>query len=98
MRITARPVLRRHRGRPSSPFADSTRIYIWSRFAAFSAARSSWVNDAREVDRVLACTPYVQLAGRHEREVALTFDDGPGPYRRAILSVLTRMHAPATFS
>jgi len=62
-----------------------------------SAARSSRVSDAREVDRVLAYTPYVQLAGRRGREVALTFDDGPGPYTRAILGVLTRMHAPATF-
>jgi hypothetical protein len=29
--------------------------------------------------------------------VALTFDDGPGPYTPKILAVLRRMHAPATF-
>src|SRR3954454_8463653 len=30
-------------------------------------------------DRV-AQLPYVAVAGRHGREIALTFDDGPGPY------------------
>jgi peptidoglycan/xylan/chitin deacetylase (PgdA/CDA1 family) len=29
--------------------------------------------------------------------VALTFDDGPGPYTRAVLAVLRRAGAPATF-
>ena len=60
-------------------------------------ARSGNAGEAREVDRVLAYTSYVGLAGRRRREVALTFDDGPGPYTHEILSVLTRMHAPATF-
>jgi len=58
---------------------------------------SASAREAREVDRVLAHTSYVQLAGRRRREVALTFDDGPGPYTREILRVLTSMHAPATF-
>lgn len=48
-------------------------------------------------DGVLAHTSYVALAGRRRREVALTFDDGPGPYTRQVLAVLTRMHAKATF-
>ena len=49
------------------------------------------------VDRVLAYTSYVQLAGRRRREVALTFDDGPSQYTLKILRVLRRVHAPATF-
>ena len=32
------------------------------------------------IDRTLAYTPYVRLAGAQHRELALTFDDGPGPY------------------
>jgi peptidoglycan/xylan/chitin deacetylase (PgdA/CDA1 family) len=40
---------------------------------------------------------YVALAGRRRREVALTFDDGPGPYTARILRILRRMHVPATF-
>jgi peptidoglycan/xylan/chitin deacetylase (PgdA/CDA1 family) len=49
------------------------------------------------VDRVLGYTSYIRLGGTRRREVALTFDDGPGPYTRAILRVLRRFHAPATF-
>lgn len=49
------------------------------------------------VDRVLGYTSYVRLAGNRRREVALTFDDGPGPYTPRILTVLERMDAPATF-
>ncbi|HEV3129243.1 MAG TPA: polysaccharide deacetylase family protein [Solirubrobacteraceae bacterium] len=49
------------------------------------------------IDRTLAYTPLVQIAGSQHREVALTFDDGPGPYTPQVLSVLQRDNAPATF-
>ena len=49
------------------------------------------------IDRTLSYTPYVRVAGSQHREVALTFDDGPGPYTPQILSVLERDNAPATF-
>jgi peptidoglycan/xylan/chitin deacetylase (PgdA/CDA1 family) len=49
------------------------------------------------VDRLLAHTSYVELAGRRRREVALTFDDGPGASTPAILAILKRTHTPATF-
>ncbi len=49
------------------------------------------------ITRTLAYTPYVRRAGTQHREIALTFDDGPGPYTPQILSVLERLHAPATF-
>jgi peptidoglycan/xylan/chitin deacetylase (PgdA/CDA1 family) len=32
-----------------------------------------------------------------ERVIALTFDDGPGPYTAQVLSVLEQYHVPATF-
>ena len=51
----------------------------------------------RSVDRVLAYTSYVRLGVGRRRVVALTFDDGPGPYTSAILRVLERTHTPATF-
>jgi peptidoglycan/xylan/chitin deacetylase (PgdA/CDA1 family) len=55
-------------------------------------------NDQRAaVASVLAYTPFVKTAGTHARDIALTFDDGPGPYTPAVLSVLERMHVPATF-
>jgi peptidoglycan-N-acetylglucosamine deacetylase len=49
------------------------------------------------VERVLSYTSYVKLGTARKREVALTFDDGPGPYTTQILRVLERARAPATF-
>jgi peptidoglycan/xylan/chitin deacetylase (PgdA/CDA1 family) len=49
------------------------------------------------VNHTLAYTPYVRVAGAQHRELALTFDDGPGPYTPAVLAVLRRMAVPATF-
>jgi peptidoglycan/xylan/chitin deacetylase (PgdA/CDA1 family) len=49
------------------------------------------------VNRVLTYTPYISVGRPRRREVALTFDDGPGPYTLRILAVLRRDHAPATF-
>ena len=49
------------------------------------------------ITRTMAYTPFVRIAGAEKREIALTFDDGPGPYTPAILAALERAHAPATF-
>jgi peptidoglycan/xylan/chitin deacetylase (PgdA/CDA1 family) len=51
----------------------------------------------RAVDAVLRYTPFATRGGGHRREVALTFDDGPGPLTGAVLNVLRRRRAPATF-
>jgi peptidoglycan/xylan/chitin deacetylase (PgdA/CDA1 family) len=53
--------------------------------------------DRRAIDAVLAYTSYISAGSPRKREVALTFDDGPGPYTPAILRILRRHHAPATF-
>ncbi len=62
---------------------------------SFAAAEKSAENAA--IDRTLSYTPYVRVAGSQHREIALTFDDGPGPYTPEVLSVLEREHVPATF-
>ncbi len=49
------------------------------------------------IDRTMAYTPYVRIAGAQHREIALTFDDGPGPYTPQILSILEHRHVAATF-
>ncbi len=49
-----------------------------------------------KLDR-LATLPYVSVAGRRKREVALTFDDGPGPQTAEVVRTLRRLRAPATF-
>ena len=58
--------------------------------------------DAREregkaIDATLAYTPFVRSGGDRGHDVALTFDDGPGPYTPEVLNVLEREHVPATF-
>jgi peptidoglycan/xylan/chitin deacetylase (PgdA/CDA1 family) len=49
------------------------------------------------ITHTLSYTPFVRAAGNQHKEVALTFDDGPGPYTPDILRILVREHVPATF-
>ena len=58
---------------------------------------SSSVRELRAEQRVLSYTSYVRLGTPHRREIALTFDDGPGPFTARILGVLRRFRATATF-
>jgi peptidoglycan/xylan/chitin deacetylase (PgdA/CDA1 family) len=51
----------------------------------------------RAISRVMGYAPFVSSGGRRGRLVALTFDDGPGPYTARIVRVLRRLHVPATF-
>jgi peptidoglycan-N-acetylglucosamine deacetylase len=76
------------RVRPSDPV-------VTRRHARHRARPAS--SDSRAIDSVLRYTPFVAGGTRRHRVIALTFDDGPGPYTSKIVSVLARMHAPATF-
>jgi len=49
------------------------------------------------INKTLSYTPAVMTAGTQHRELALTFDDGPGPYTLRLLRVLRRTHTAATF-
>jgi peptidoglycan-N-acetylglucosamine deacetylase len=49
------------------------------------------------IDRTLQYTPYVRIAGAQHRELALTFDDGPGPYTPQVLAILQQEYVPGTF-
>ena len=51
----------------------------------------------RAIDRVLAYTPFLTSGGGAKREIALTFDDGPGPYTTEVLRVLRKHDVKATF-
>ena len=50
-----------------------------------------------QIAAVARYTPFIVNGTRRRRAIALTFDDGPGPYTRSIIHILLRMHAPATF-
>jgi peptidoglycan/xylan/chitin deacetylase (PgdA/CDA1 family) len=62
---------------------------------SFAAAQRG--AESAAITRTLSYTPYVRVAGNQHKEIALTFDDGPGPYTPQVISVLERLHAPATF-
>ena len=53
--------------------------------------------EQKAVASVLAYTPFIRSGAGRQREIALTFDDGPGPYTPQVLDVLEREHVPATF-
>ena len=87
----------------SSPHGGRSSASTHARVATGAAAlRTAPPIDALErgekaVDSVLAYTPFVKIGGTQGRDVALTFDDGPGPYTPGVLNVLEREHVPATF-
>jgi peptidoglycan/xylan/chitin deacetylase (PgdA/CDA1 family) len=68
-------------------------------FAAGAAAGldAGQVSEQDAVGRVLAYTPVISRGGGAHREIALTFDDGPGKYTPAVLAALHRLHVHATF-
>ena len=49
------------------------------------------------INAVLARMPAITEGGPTGHEVALTFDDGPGPYSLRLVATLHRLHVPATF-
>lgn len=68
--------------------------------AAARAKTGASVLAAREnqaIDRLLRRQSFIRWGGSERREIALTFDDGPGPYSPQVLNVLARFHTPATF-
>ena len=63
------------------------------------AARAAVLVDREgsAIDRLLARQQFIVAGGSERREIALTFDDGPGPYTPKLLDQLERLHVPATF-
>ena len=65
--------------------------------ARANAARELLVHENEAIDRLLRRQPFIAAGGTERREIALTFDDGPGPYTPRLLDELERVHVPATF-
>jgi peptidoglycan/xylan/chitin deacetylase (PgdA/CDA1 family) len=53
--------------------------------------------DSAQVRSLVALGKPIYCAARRGNEVALTFDDGPGPYTRLMLAKLHKHHVRATF-
>jgi peptidoglycan/xylan/chitin deacetylase (PgdA/CDA1 family) len=76
-------------------FFEQLRALARSGAGALEARETAAENGA--INRTLAYTPFVRIAGAQHREIALTFDDGPGPYTPQVLTILEREDVPATF-
>ncbi len=86
-----------HRAAPYAARGYFGRIAALGGQGPGSLAASQRAAENAAINRTLAYTPYVRIAGAQHRELALTFDDGPGPYTPDVLRVLERAHVPATF-
>jgi peptidoglycan/xylan/chitin deacetylase (PgdA/CDA1 family) len=53
--------------------------------------------EGNALDRVLSYTPFISAGAPNRPEIALTFDDGPGPYTGEVVRALVRNRAPGTF-
>jgi peptidoglycan/xylan/chitin deacetylase (PgdA/CDA1 family) len=62
-----------------------------------SGLRAALAADDKAIDGVRAYAPYVAQGSAGRKEIALTFDDGPGPTTPALLRFLVDKQVPATF-
>lgn len=65
--------------------------------SAAEQARDTAAAEQKAIDNVLSYTSAVTSGGPTGDEVALTFDDGPGPYTQRLVAELNRLKVHATF-
>src|SRR5436189_5157020 len=75
----------------------SSRARIASGTSPSPARHRSSQPDRAAVMSVLGYAPAIRKGGNRVKDIALTFDDGPGPDTPRIAAILRRFHAPATF-
>jgi peptidoglycan-N-acetylglucosamine deacetylase len=82
-------------GRPPSIPAKSTVAKATPSQAERAADTAA--AEQKAIDTVLTYTPAVTSGGSKGNEVALTFDDGPGPYTQRLVAMLDKLRVHATF-
>lgn len=87
---------RRHAGRTSAG-AHAGGTPTRRQRPGTSVASQSSPGESDEVRRLIALGKPIYCAARRGNEVALTFDDGPGPYTRLMIAKLRKHDVPATF-
>ena len=84
-------------GSPPTREATAAPLPPVVRTADEARAAARLAADDLAVDDVLAYTGYVSRGSHKNKEIALTFDDGPGPTTPALLRYLIANGVPATF-
>jgi peptidoglycan/xylan/chitin deacetylase (PgdA/CDA1 family) len=82
-------------GEGQAGFLRSIQIMAGTGGRSLSARELAIQNAA--INRTLQYTPYVRIAGAQHRELALTFDDGPGPFTPQVLAILKQEYVGGTF-
>ncbi len=77
------------------PASDAPRRLVTGQ--PLSGLRAALAADDTAIDGVRAYAPYVTQGSARSKEIALTFDDGPGPTTPALLRYLVTERVPATF-
>ncbi len=86
-----------HGDSKQTPSHPTTHRVIAPPLSAAQHAALAAKAEQQAINSVLAYTPAVTSGGSHGNELALTFDDGPGPYTQQLVATLNRLHAHATF-
>jgi peptidoglycan-N-acetylglucosamine deacetylase len=84
-----------HIGGSSAPEAAEPEAA--AKLTALERSRANADRQGQAIEDVLGYTRYIHEGQPRKREVALTFDDGPGPHTDEILRILHRTDTPATF-
>ncbi len=83
--------------RSSGPAAAPPSPALGAAITPRDARAARLLRDDVAIDGVLAYTPYIGRGSPRSKEVALTFDDGPGPTTPALVRYLVANGVPATF-
>lgn len=79
---------------PSAESASSPAARSWARQVRI---QKDAAENNRIIDATLAVTPVLRAGGGDAKQIALTFDDGPGPFTPEVLSILDEYDVKATF-
>jgi peptidoglycan/xylan/chitin deacetylase (PgdA/CDA1 family) len=79
----------------TSPAAAHAKAAV--KHTSAEAQASAAAAESKAIDHVLSYTPAVREGGAKGDEVALTFDDGPGPYTQQLVTELNKLDVHATF-
>jgi peptidoglycan/xylan/chitin deacetylase (PgdA/CDA1 family) len=86
-----------HHARPPARAAGTAGARRTPRLSTAQSDARARVAEERAIDHVRSYTPAITEGGHSGHDVALTFDDGPGPYTQRLVRVLNSHHVRATF-
>ncbi len=86
-----------HGGSAHTTTAAATHAKATSERTATEEQARTAAAEGKAIDHVLSYTPAIREGGAKGDELALTFDDGPGPYTLQLVTELNKLGVHATF-